>query len=80
MEYLCCCGNSDEGQKKQKIKRFFGRKYKKFNGEEVSQNSLDEHEESFGENVTESNDFNHSCKEVGKGEVMHDDSGKLSVT
>jgi hypothetical protein len=77
MEYLCCCGSSDEGQKKPKIKSLFGRKYKKFDGEEVSQNSQEEHEGSVSENVTEFNDLNNLCKEEEKGEVMPDYEGKL---
>ncbi|XP_062571826.1 ras GTPase-activating protein nGAP-like isoform X9 [Saccostrea cucullata] len=43
MEYLCCCANSEDGKKKRKI-RLFGRKYKKFNSEEVCPDSVDENE------------------------------------
>lgn len=44
MEYLCCCCNS-EGDKKKRKFRIFGRKYKKFNGEDLSRDSQDEYED-----------------------------------
>lgn len=44
MEYLCCCCSSEGDQKKRKF-RIFGRKYKKFNGEDLSRDSQDEYED-----------------------------------
>ena len=52
MEYLCCCCISEEDQNKPKF-RVFGRKYKKFNGDDMCPDSVAEYEErqTVSENV-----------------------------